>query len=442
MAIGKMLLTPETQDKLGRDGVAELAAWVWPVDCQTCGAPLGSSPPALCVDDLATFAVASLHHDHCRAPAWSDGPLAGPSASQAQLSHRTRLIMLPLTGGAGRELMPVMVVNPGMESVFLAPSPDGRWRPQHHNSFPVAGLVPPGRGLKLHVPVSGARARLTAATVEVTLTVPPGSTYICDLAPQDEPFRRQITSQRGIMLAISHAVDPACAGLAAQFGQATRTPGRVLAGWVALGERRAAPGRRGRKPKEKDTPSRHRTPADPGPGGQAVSELLNRYHPRASISDGDRLIIEPGKVLANIAFAMERVDTDIDTPVSIEEDVAPLDELLSMIQQLRLGPALAVHVVNTAMRIMSARYPASLVRTPLPPGYDLRKLFPLTLTDQQHDTAKTVFNRRTASTTDLTTDDVPELESLDWTDQMQIFAALFYMYGSKIGAMKHRTGTE
>jgi hypothetical protein len=188
---------------------------------------------------------------------------------------------------------------------------------------------------------------------------------------------------------------------------------------------------------------RHREPGEPDPEAeQAVSELLDRYHPRASISDGGRMLIEPGKVLANIAFAMERVDTDIDTPISIEEDVAPADELMSLIQDLRLGPVLALHVVNTAMKIMSARYPADLVRTPLPPQYDLRKLATLSITDQQHEIAKTIFNRRTASTVDLTEDDAGEMEPLGMVDQMQIFVALFYMFGTKVGAMKHRTGIE
>jgi uncharacterized ParB-like nuclease family protein len=176
---------------------------------------------------------------------------------------------------------------------------------------------------------------------------------------------------------------------------------------------------------------------------QAASELLDLYHQRASMSDGDRMIIVPGKVLENIALAMERVDTDINTPVSIEEDVVTIPELMSLIQNLQMGPSLAVHVVNTAMRIMSARYPAELVRTPLPPQYDLRKLHPLTITDQQHDTAKTIFNRRTTSAADLTEDDVAaELEPLDVAGQMEVFVTLFYMFGTKVGAMKQRTGIE
>jgi hypothetical protein len=44
VAIAQMLVSSDTQDKLGRDGVAEVAASLWPVDCQTCGRPLGSLP--------------------------------------------------------------------------------------------------------------------------------------------------------------------------------------------------------------------------------------------------------------------------------------------------------------------------------------------------------------------------------------------------------------
>jgi len=176
---------------------------------------------------------------------------------------------------------------------------------------------------------------------------------------------------------------------------------------------------------------------------QAVRELLNQHHPRASINDGDRMVMVPGKVLENIALAMERVDTDINTPVSIDADVVSIDELMSLIQNLRMGPALAVHVVNTAMRIMSARYPAELVGTPLPPQFDLRELHPVTIGDQEQEIAKAIFNRRITSAADLTEDDVAaELEPLDVAGQIQVFMILFYLFGTKVGAIKHRTGIE
>jgi hypothetical protein len=183
------------------------------------------------------------------------------------------------------------------------------------------------------------------------------------------------------------------------------------------------------------------TEPDPDEQAQQASEFLDQYHRRASLRDGDRMIIQPGKVLDNITEAMERVDLDINTEVSIEDDVVAVDELMSLIQNLQLGPTLAVHVVNTAMRIMSARYPAELVRAPLPPEYDLRKILALNITDQQHTIAKTIFNQRATSATDLTEEDIAgQLEPLTVPDQMELFVTLFYMYGTKVAAMKHRTG--
>ena len=179
---------------------------------------------------------------------------------------------------------------------------------------------------------------------------------------------------------------------------------------------------------------------DPG-AQQQFSEFLDRDHPRASLEDGDQIIVNAGQVLENITMTMERIDMDIDTPVSID-DMVSTDELMVLVGTLHLGPALAVHVVNTAMKIMSARYPAELVRRPLPPEYDLHKLLgQLTVSDQQHEIAKKIFNQRTISTADLTEDDIAaDLEPLGPAEQMTVSVTLFYMYGTKVGAIKHRTG--
>ena len=71
MAVGKMLISPDIEDRLGKNGVSEVAASLWPVDCQTCGQSLGSRPPSLCVDDLVGFVMATLHHGRCRASEWN-----------------------------------------------------------------------------------------------------------------------------------------------------------------------------------------------------------------------------------------------------------------------------------------------------------------------------------------------------------------------------------
>jgi len=233
VAIGKMLVSADTRDQLGgAEGVAAVAACLWPGDCQTCGRVLGQDPPALCVDDLSEFAYASVHHPACRAPGWNDSSSIA-TTSRPLVSHRTRLVMLPMADGGKRELVPVMVINPALESVFLAPGQDGRWRPETSATFTALGLVPPGPDLKLDQPVSGAYAGLTGAAVVITLTIAPFDSYACDLAPGDAPFHREITSQRGILMAVTQAVDPASAGLVSQFQQALRQR-NLLCGWVAL----------------------------------------------------------------------------------------------------------------------------------------------------------------------------------------------------------------
>lgn len=175
---------------------------------------------------------------------------------------------------------------------------------------------------------------------------------------------------------------------------------------------------------------------------QQSMELLDQYHPRASFHAGDRIVIAPGKVLEKITMAMERVDLDVDTEISFGEDVASEAELLSMIADMRLGQTVAVHLVNTALRIMTARYPAELVENPLPPVYDLRVIVPqLTFTDREHATAKAIFNQRTTSPRDLDEDDLgAEFDELDEPEQLAVIMALFCMFGTKVSAIKNRTG--
>lgn len=235
MAIGKMLTSPDIEGKLGEDGVAEAAASLWPEDCQTCGQPLGPRPPALCVDDLGAFAMATLHHKRCRAPEWNQGSVTGPSG--ALVTHRTRLLMLPLSDLKGTEsslgVIPVMVVNPSMENVVLVPE-GARWRPQMHAAFAAMGMVPPGPGLRLYKPITGATARLADTAVTITLQMPaPSDAYECALTESDAPFAREIADQSGIMLAVTYAADPSSDYLARQFRDALRD-GRLLCGWVTL----------------------------------------------------------------------------------------------------------------------------------------------------------------------------------------------------------------
>lgn len=233
-----VLVSPDVQAGLGSAGLAEVTASLWPVDCQTCGRPLGAQPPALAVDDVTVFAWASLHHARCRAPGWNSGPVI--TQTGAGVSHLSRLVLLP-TQRSRRAAepdgaLPMMVVNPSLETVMLRRDRDG-WRPWFDRAFTDAGMAPPGRRFRIRRPVRGAAATLTPSTARVTLARPLEAVYESELGADDGDgamFRREITGQGGILLAITHVVDPgADDGLARQITSAMRE-GRMLCGWAAL----------------------------------------------------------------------------------------------------------------------------------------------------------------------------------------------------------------
>jgi len=106
--------------------------------------------------------------------------------------------------------------------------------PAVHATFTSIGMRPPGQELLIRKPLRGATARLAGSVIRVTLPQPAlEDGYQCRLAPGDEAFRREITSQGGIMLAVTHAADPSSADLLPQFEAALRS-GQILLGWVPL----------------------------------------------------------------------------------------------------------------------------------------------------------------------------------------------------------------
>lgn len=84
----------KTVEQLGPDGLKELAAHLWSVDCQTCGRPLGAKAPALVINDLIVSASASLHHRRCRRPEWNDSGQITMSGAEL-VSYLTRVLMGP-----------------------------------------------------------------------------------------------------------------------------------------------------------------------------------------------------------------------------------------------------------------------------------------------------------------------------------------------------------
>jgi hypothetical protein len=102
--VNKLRTDQRTRTELGQAGLTEIQANLWPVDCQTCGKPLGGDPPSLVVHDLAGTAWAGLHHPACQSPRWDDG--AGGvyvlHHGGATLSVRTCAVLLPEPKRFGR----------------------------------------------------------------------------------------------------------------------------------------------------------------------------------------------------------------------------------------------------------------------------------------------------------------------------------------------------
>ena len=134
----------------------------------------------------------------------------------AHATHRARLVILPARGLHLRrarrgQVLPVMIVNPALECVQLRQA-RGRWRPQLDDDFAAAGMTVPGPGLSAGPPVPGASAVLTATDAAVMLASRPGISYESGLGGHDDHARlgrRAITSQGGIMLAVSPCRRPA-----------------------------------------------------------------------------------------------------------------------------------------------------------------------------------------------------------------------------------------
>lgn len=170
-------------------------------------------------------------------------------------------------------------------------------------------------------------------------------------------------------------------------------------------------------------------------------ELLDGYHDRASITrSGAGFVVAPHKVLANIDHALKRLDLDLNTTVAVYDFANP-DELLVIVERLRVGSMLLSHTVNTAFRIMLARYPEDLVRVPVPSHFDVRTMVPLTGSDREHELARQVFNRRADASADLEeTEPLPELAGYETPEILVGFMLLYAMYGLKLNALKQRTG--
>jgi len=192
-----------TMRVLGRGGYELVSACLWPADCQSCGMPLGAARPALCLDDLGDgrSLYASLHHVTCRDP--ETGTTSAAVEAAEPCSWVARTLLLPLSG----DEVPMMLINPGLEGVIVTRKSGRRpWQVILDPRYIAAGLASPGRGLQLDVPIAGALAAFTD-TGDIVVGFP--DTTLATVSAATEPRTRSAIRERGgIMLAVTHAVNP------------------------------------------------------------------------------------------------------------------------------------------------------------------------------------------------------------------------------------------
>jgi hypothetical protein len=231
----EVLCDQKTRDKLGEDGLARVTAKLWAGDCQTCGRPLGSTPPALCIDDVGEWATAALHHSRCRPAVWNDGSTI-LAAWGAQLSWTALSFMLPAMTAREADPRPVMLLNPGLEMIFLKPQ-RGTWRPGYARQFTALGLVPPGRKLRFDRPLPGASAWLAVDLISVTVEGPPEAIYEANADRNVVARARELS---GLLLMVTHTLDPArlyaAPDRAWQGLRELLQSGQLICGWVGVNQ--------------------------------------------------------------------------------------------------------------------------------------------------------------------------------------------------------------
>ena len=227
MKAGDVIASAATRKRLG-PALGEVCGWLWPKDCQTCGKPL-TGQPTLCVDDFDAFAMAALHHRGCRAAVWNEsGHMRVGYGANTSWSSQAWSGFPLVRAGAGPDPRPFLLVNPGLEMVFLKHSDDG-WEPEIAKSFPAAGLQPVGQ-VEIDRPVKGAAASLSGGAVTVRLLDPPFEAYAASV---DGPFIRQAREAGGLLFGVTHLVNPAMPVSRDHIDMLMLT-GTVLLGWVSL----------------------------------------------------------------------------------------------------------------------------------------------------------------------------------------------------------------
>jgi hypothetical protein len=202
----------------------EVLASLWPGDCQTCGRSIGSDTPSLVVDDLQAFTRATLHHGACRAPEWNDSFTIRVSGS-ALVTWQTVVLLLPFEAG-GKEIRAAgLLVNPGLEEVWLYRDAGG-WHPRLEASFASAGLTHASKGIPIRKPLTGVKGHLSRTSLSANVE---GRQERFSSEAEYE-IRVAAAQLDGFLLIVTHAADPEQMN-PDRFMQALASP-MTLVGWA------------------------------------------------------------------------------------------------------------------------------------------------------------------------------------------------------------------
>ncbi|WP_285497774.1 hypothetical protein [Actinomadura sp. NBRC 104425] len=211
--------------KLGEERLGEVCSCLWPVDCQTCGRFLGDAPPALAVDETPLMASASLHHLACRPPEWNDSGLI-IDIHEEHLSWVSVMLMFPVVPpGGGQGYWPMLLVNPGLESVPIVKDDRRGYQVLRSGVLSLHELNATGLGMDVSAPLDDAVATLAADSVSVSFTSGPHRTYT---APADEQFLDAARALGGVLVGVSHALHP-------DHLDTTVLNQAILNGWIGVG---------------------------------------------------------------------------------------------------------------------------------------------------------------------------------------------------------------
>lgn len=214
-------------DFLGPDALAELAEHLHPMDCQTCGWPLGPTTPSLVVADMLVMASATLHHPRCQ-PAGRDGGFFLGGSGEDLVSWRSAAYAVG--GGPNGDLsraVALLLVNPHLEQAMLRNAGSG-WRVGNADPYRSIGMRPAAE-FTMDSVVSTATARIEGTTVIVAFSDMPQS-----FEADGSGFITEIVRDQGrLQFAITTKFDPSSINEQHQLHTAM-TDGSTVIGWVPL----------------------------------------------------------------------------------------------------------------------------------------------------------------------------------------------------------------